>query len=114
MPELPENIRTMWLFPDNLIPDYEYKFLDFIPEFVTRNNNKIPVFLLYGKTKTVDNENKVNEFEGELTTTIWNIYNYKELKSQLGSNTDKWDKNLFFNLKKENDKIVMLVVEKVE
>ena len=110
MPELPENIRTMWLFPDNLIENNDYKFLDFIPEFTTTNNKKIPVFLFWGKIQA---ENK-DVFEGELLTTIWNIYNYKELKKNLGSNTDKWDKNLFFKLRKEHDKIVMLPVETVK
>lgn len=117
MPELPENLRTLWLFPDNLVENSDYKFLEFIPEYVTTNNKKIPVFLLWGKLKEQEATGATvarPEFEGELLTTIWNIYNYKELKQQLGSNTDKWDKNLFFKLKKEHDKIVMLPVEPVK
>jgi len=117
MPELPENLRTLWLFPDNLVENSDYKFLDFIPEYITRNNNKIPVFLFWGKLKeqaAEEGQPARPAFEGELLTTIWNIYNYKELKAQLGSNTDKWDKNLFFKLRKERDKIVMLPVEAVK
>ena len=110
MPELPKNIRTMWLFPDNIVENSDYKFLDFNPEYNSRNNNKIPVFVLWGKIQAEDKK----VFEGELLTTIWNIYNYEELKKQLGSNTDKWDKDLFFKLRKEHDKIVMLPVESVK
>lgn len=117
MPELPENLRTLWLFPDNLVENSDYKFLNFIPEFTTTNNKKIPVFLLWGKLKVQVAEQgqpERPEFEGELLTTIWNIYNYKELIKQLGKNTDNWDKNLFFKLKKEHDKIVMLPVETIQ
>ncbi|GAI15419.1 unnamed protein product, partial [marine sediment metagenome] len=77
MPELPENLRTLWLFPDNLVENYDYKFLDFIPEYPTINNKKIPVFLLWGKLKAQEaeeNQPARAEFEGELLTTIWNIY----------------------------------------
>jgi len=110
MPELPDNTRTLWLFPDNLIENYDYKFLDFIPEYKTLTNKKLPVFLFWGKIQAVDKA----EYEGELLTSIWNVYNYKELKSSLGSNTDNWDKNLFFKLRKEHDKIVMLPVETIK
>ena len=103
----------MWLFPDNIVPDYDYKFLDFIPKYITTNNKNVPVFLLWGKISGKRDEKQI-DFEGELLTTIWNIYNYKELKNSLGSNTDKWDKNLFFKIKKEHDKLVLLPVETIK
>jgi len=111
MPELPESLGVRWLFPDNIMENYEYKFLDFIPKYTTTNNKNIPVFLLWGKT--VDEKQEVI-YEGELLTTIWNVYNYRELRENLGTNTDKWDKNLFFKIKKERDKLVLLPVELVK
>lgn len=116
MPELPENKRTMWLFPDNLVENSDYKFLEFIPKYNTTTSKKIPVFLFWGKLKPREGTKDTKAtpaYEGEVITSIWNIYNYDELKKDLPSNTDLWDQ-MFFKLRKEHDKIVMLPVETVK
>jgi len=109
MPIIPQQkTLSLWLFPDNLIENYEYKFLGYEPKYNTKSNKEIPVFLFYGKIKGTK-----GEFEGELLTTIWNIKNLEKLKEQLGEDTDKWPEDLFFKITSKDEKFELVVVEKV-
>jgi len=109
MPILPDNKQTFWMFPDNVIDGAEYKFLQFEPSYKTKNNNSVPVFVLYGKIKGKDKP----EIEGELLTAVWNIGNYDELKKQLGENTDDWNEKLSFKINVDGDKFNLTPVEVV-
>ena len=117
MPELPENKRCMWMFPDNVDTTKEFKFLDFNPEYKTSTGKKVPCFILWGTLKARAGTESTKEFpafEGELVTTIWNIYNFDDLKKQLGKNTDDWNTDLFFKITIEHDKFVLIPVEAIQ
>jgi hypothetical protein len=86
MPEIPEDSFTFWLFAENLTENSTFEFVEFKPEYETRKGNKIPVFVLLGSDK---------EREGEFLLAVWNVANIKQLKEQLGSNSDTWGTPMF-------------------
>ena len=116
MVELPENNRSMWLFPDSIAKNNTYKFLGFNLTYESRKGNKIPVMVLHGALKTINQETKEESevVPDEIILAIWNIKNYKELKKEFGKDTDEWNnKNIEFTAIADGNHVTLTPVETI-
>jgi len=99
---IPEDVQEdyFWLFHDSHKGVYEFK--DFLPKHKTKNDKIIPVFVLLGKDK--------DDRAGEFLLSTWNITNVKELKAQLGADSDLWKGKRFTLINIEDSKKMKLEV----
>lgn len=74
--ELPDINNDYWLFADSLKTEGNiFEFVEYIPNYKTKNNKEIPVFVLLG----ADDKGNIGDFK----LALFNIFNYKEVKKFL-------------------------------
>ena len=116
MPKIPDNMTSLWLFPDSLPKEgIVVEFSKFEPAHVTPSGKKVPTFVVMGTVTLKDKDgNPMQPYVGDLTFSSWNVGNLKELKEALGDNTDNWTAGQKFRVSAKEEKLVVEPLPTIE